>query len=442
MRTLIFIMIAAAGCAPDDLDAQLSAEQLSPEMEEAVLARLSARRLESTLPPGDVRVIDLPELRQAVALPKTIKVWRRGLDGSSASCSGRVDTIAFEEYVKGVLPHEWIVSWDVQSLRAGAIAIRTYAWYWVAAGGKYTCADIDDTTSSQVYKDARNAKASAAVDITAGQVVTSATGAPVFAEYSAENSDPTKDGVSEPHCTGKALFGHGRGMCQWGTQRWALAGKDYTWMVAHYYPGKTLQGAKTEWAAALGKTQPPPAEMTSGEEAVVWIEYQNAGAATWSITDTRIGTTMPRDRASAFIAPQNWISPSRPTGADHSYAPGATGRFSFVMRAPDVQSDTTFVEHFGLVQENVAWFGPKDDAVKFTILVHPRSGPVPPGPQPPNPSDPQTGEPGETTPPTTEVPTGGSSTGGCSMAPNGTLDPLMFIAVLSGVLLFRKRRDS
>ena len=42
-------------------------------------------------------------------------------------------------------------------------------------------------------------------------------GAPVFAEYSAENGHPTATGVSEPLCTGKARYGHGRGTCQWGT---------------------------------------------------------------------------------------------------------------------------------------------------------------------------------------------------------------------------------
>src|SRR5687767_2129442 len=46
--------------------------------------------------------------------PSTIRVWRRGLDGSTASCSGRVDVIAFETYVKGVLPHEWIRSWHTE----------------------------------------------------------------------------------------------------------------------------------------------------------------------------------------------------------------------------------------------------------------------------------------------------------------------------------------
>jgi hypothetical protein len=38
----------------------------------------------------------------------------------------------------------------VESLRAGAIAIRTNAWYWVAARGKKNSAHKDDTTTSQV----------------------------------------------------------------------------------------------------------------------------------------------------------------------------------------------------------------------------------------------------------------------------------------------------
>ena len=65
----------------------------------------------------------------ALEPPLTIRVWRRGLDGSTASCSGRVDVIPFEQYVRGVLPHEWIRSWNPESLKAGAVAIRTYAAY-------------------------------------------------------------------------------------------------------------------------------------------------------------------------------------------------------------------------------------------------------------------------------------------------------------------------
>ena len=172
--------------------------------------------------------------------PATIRVWRRGLDGSTASCTGRVDVIPLEKYVKGVLPHEWIRSWHTESLRAGAIAIRTYAASWILSGGKYSCADLDDTTASQVYKDEFFAVTDSATDATASTFVMK-NGIPVFAEYSAENSDPTANGVSEPLCTGQAPQGHGRGTCQWGTQRWASqSAKTATWMMTHYYPGASV----------------------------------------------------------------------------------------------------------------------------------------------------------------------------------------------------------
>jgi hypothetical protein len=175
--------------------------------------------------------------------PATIRVWRHSLGGSD-SCTGRVDSLPMEAYVKGVLPHEWITSWEGESLKAGAVAIRTYASYWVVSGGKYKCADLDDTTASQVYKDSTDPKTNQAVDATQGEVLLKG-GNLVFAEYSAENSDPTKDGVSDPVCAGKALFGHGHGMCQWGTQRWALQGKDYQWMALHYYSGASLSSGGT-----------------------------------------------------------------------------------------------------------------------------------------------------------------------------------------------------
>lgn len=151
------------------------------------------------------------------AEPATIRVWRRALDGSTSSCSGRVDVIPFEAYVKGVVPHEWIASWAQESLRAGADCARTYAWYWIAAGGKYSCADIDDTTASQVYMDSTYPSTDDAVTATTGEAVVTSSGSLAFAEYSAENGDPTADGVDEPYCAGYAVAGHGHGMCQWGT---------------------------------------------------------------------------------------------------------------------------------------------------------------------------------------------------------------------------------
>src|SRR5688572_13510718 len=60
---------------------------------------------------ADARGAGLVTAPPSVTLPATIRVWRRGLDGSTASCSGRVDVIPLERYVAGVLPHEWIRSW-------------------------------------------------------------------------------------------------------------------------------------------------------------------------------------------------------------------------------------------------------------------------------------------------------------------------------------------
>ena len=179
-------------------------------------------------------------LKQGLQPPATIRIYRRGAENNS--CTGRVDVIPLEDYVKGVVPHEWIPSWHDESLRAGSIAARSFAWGWINAGGKYDCADLDDTTRSQVYREDRTARATAAVDSTVGMAVVR-DGAVVRAEYSAENSDPTAFGVDEPLCTGRELFGHGRGMCQWGSQRWATQRDQVAeWMVEHYYPGASVGG--------------------------------------------------------------------------------------------------------------------------------------------------------------------------------------------------------
>jgi hypothetical protein len=119
-----------------------------------------------------------------------------------------------------------------------------------------------------------------------------------------------------------------------------------------------------------------PAEMTSGDRAVAWIEMRNDGSATWTIGGTFVGTTGPRDHASALFDLENWTNDHRASGSDHDYAAGSVGRFTFMVHAPEVTTDTTITETFGLVQEGVTWFGPED--VSFSMLVHPRAGTTPP----------------------------------------------------------------
>lgn len=117
-----------------------------------------------------------------------------------------------------------------------------------------------------------------------------------------------------------------------------------------------------------------PMTATPGTRPVAWVEYRNTGTATWDVMNTRLGTTGPRDRASPLFDMENWVNPTRPTPVDRATAPGAVGRFSFVLNIPNVATETTYTESFGLVQEGRTWFGPADNAVTFRVRV------VPPGP--------------------------------------------------------------
>jgi hypothetical protein len=125
------------------------------------------------------------------------------------------------------------------------------------------------------------------------------------------------------------------------------------------------------YAASFVALDAPPT-MVSGDEAVAWMEFKNEGNTLWDLDKTRIGTQVPQDRASPFFKEGNWLSPDRPSGADHSnYGPGAVGRFTWVMLAPEVTEPTTFDEAFQPVQEGVAWFGPVQT---MRITVMPRAG--------------------------------------------------------------------
>ena len=111
--------------------------------------------------------------------------------------------------------------------------------------------------------------------------------------------------------------------------------------------------------------------MTAGDVVPSYIELKNTGTKSWD-SKTRIGTTVARDRTSAF-ADSSWIAPNRPAGVSGTVAPGATYKFKFDLAAPDKPG--LYDEHFGVVEEGVAWFsdsgqgGPPDDQLEVKIQV-------------------------------------------------------------------------
>jgi lysozyme len=110
-----------------------------------------------------------------------------------------------------------------------------------------------------------------------------------------------------------------------------------------------------------------------GEQVAAWIDLRNTGGTTWD-TATRLATTGPRDRASAF-ASSDWVAPNRPASAGGAVAPGATHRFAFTLTAPSTPG--SYDEHFGMVEDGVTWFsdpgqgGPADDQLEVRIVVLP-----------------------------------------------------------------------
>ena len=141
------------------------------------------------------------------------------------------------------------------------------------------------------------------------------------------------------------------------------------WNWTHYMDLVRGGGTVRPMYAATRSAVNYPMDMQSGERAVAYVEYTNTGSATWDVTNTRLGTSTPHDHNGLLFDSVNWLNRTRPTAVDRATAPGAVGRYSFMIQAPTVTADTTVTEHYALVQESVAWF-PTTTDVTFTVRVH------------------------------------------------------------------------
>lgn len=65
--------------------------------------------------------------------------------------TGNISTIPFEDYIKGVVASEMPSSFEIEALKAQAVASRSYAMYQIN-GSKNREYDLTNTTANQVYK--------------------------------------------------------------------------------------------------------------------------------------------------------------------------------------------------------------------------------------------------------------------------------------------------
>ncbi|MGO1068254.1 SpoIID/LytB domain-containing protein [Lysobacter sp. CA199] len=250
---------------------------------EAAMQRLDAANASQAMKAGE-RAAAADVSAAVVTVPSSIRV---GTSCSGRSCSG-VSVYSLEDYVGKGLDNEWVSGWHANSLAAGAVAYRTYGAYFVAhpISSRY---DICNTTSCQVFKSDSFSATVAAAKATKGVILSRDGKSAAFSEYSSENNawDNTSDNLScsnnDLSCgngnngsprnnwpclsdsvgKGKACFGHGRGMSQWGTQRWAAnEGRDWKWITDHYFNGNNKPGGMRNAYRSNSSGNPNPGAIT------------------------------------------------------------------------------------------------------------------------------------------------------------------------------------
>lgn len=117
-----------------------------------------------------------------------------------------INIISLEEYVKSVLPYEFIASWNDEALKAGAIVIRTYALSSIMGRHPDGGFDVCATTHCQVYRgmSGTTAKSNAAVDATAG-IIATYKGKPATTVYHSSSIDATES-VSDAWGSSQTAF--------------------------------------------------------------------------------------------------------------------------------------------------------------------------------------------------------------------------------------------
>ncbi|HET6746297.1 MAG TPA: SpoIID/LytB domain-containing protein, partial [Candidatus Limnocylindria bacterium] len=256
------------------------------------------------------------------APPTTIRVFRHS--------TGAVDTVNFKAYTKNVLSREWIASWTTESLRSGALAVKSYAWYQVLhwrggtnAGG--ACFDVRDDTYDQVYDPSKPTYTTAAAAVDATWTTRVLKNGQIFPTY-------YNAGASGEACGANA---NGWKMYQWGTQTCGLAGKTAAQiMLTYYYPGVTVTSAPAPTATPTPTPVATPSPTPAATATAQPTASPTAGPSSPSPTQTPRPTASPSPKPTPVPTARPSPTPSQPLATPPPSQPAPGGGQSGVVNAP------------------------------------------------------------------------------------------------------------
>ncbi|MDB5085999.1 MAG: hypothetical protein JWN30_2885 [Bacilli bacterium] len=207
-------------------------------MKKWLTAMLAVFVLVGWFPTGAIYAAKTPvHTVQNTPLPKIVRVGIRENNWSGQpDPRGRIIAVQyydFERYAKDVLPNEWSPSWNTDSLRAGAMAIKMFSWYhtlhpFTVQGQTF---DVDNTVNFQVFRDLTDQpQTNTAVESVRGLAyVKRGTGEIVELNYRAG-----KEGSANWQ------YRNFQKMAQWGSQYLAENGYSYERILQFYYYNRDL----------------------------------------------------------------------------------------------------------------------------------------------------------------------------------------------------------
>jgi LysM repeat protein len=199
---------------------------------------------------------------QGMGPPQTIRVRITGKAACDINAPYTVVTMDFKTYVKNVLPNEWPHWWHGESLKAGAVAVKMYAWYWIARGGKWSDADVVDSTCDQRYlQGSSHSSTNRAVEDTWNFALTR--DGSIF-----ETQHRNSQACQPPHC-----------MRQSGSQELAREGYRWEEILAYYYTGSSTGSSMGAFGIIV------PVEVATPDPFGIIIHIVEPGQSLWAVAD-------------------------------------------------------------------------------------------------------------------------------------------------------------